>query len=375
MVNELMKPIIAITAGDINGVSYEIILKTIFHPHIVEICTPVLYGNVAIAKQHAQLLDEEYRTPQGVIITDARKVQEGKVNVITCYPDDTPLEIGKSTPEAGKASLAALKRACADLQQGYVHALVTAPINKANIQSDEFRYSGHTEYLSHLFGAKSESLMMMVSDALKVALVCNHVPIQKVSENITADRIIRKLTVLNEALKNDFTIRQPRIAVLALNPHAGDGGLIGEEERDVIKPAIEQANKQGILTFGPYSADGFFGSGHFAHFDAILAMYHDQGLIPFKSMDMNGVNFTAGLNIVRTSPDHGVAYDLAGKNQASPQSFSNALMMAIDILKQRAMNKEINANPLPIPEPQEPENGREIRSLSEPKSTGYKANN
>ena len=217
--------------------------------------------------------------------------------------------------------------------------------------------------------------MMMVSDALKVALVCNHVPIQKVSENITADRIIRKLTVLNEALKNDFTIRQPRIAVLALNPHAGDGGLIGEEERDVIKPAIEQANKQGILTFGPYSADGFFGSGHFAHFDAILAMYHDQGLIPFKSMDMNGVNFTAGLNIVRTSPDHGVAYDLAGKNQASPQSFSNALMMAIDILKQRAMNKEINANPLPIPEPQEPENGREIRSLSEPKSTGYKANN
>ena len=204
----MMKPIIAITAGDINGVSYEIILKTIFHPHILEICTPVLYGNVAIAKQHAQLLDEEYRTPQGVIINDARRVQEGKVNVITCYPDDTPLEIGKSTAEAGKASLAALKRACGDLQQGYVHAIVTAPINKANIQSDEFRFSGHTEYLSHLFGAKSESLMMMVSDALKVALVCNHVPISKVSENITAERIIRKLTVLNEALKNDFTIRQ-----------------------------------------------------------------------------------------------------------------------------------------------------------------------
>ena len=380
-----MKPIIAITAGDINGVSYEIILKTIFHPHILEICTPVLYGNVAIAKQHAQLLDEEYRTPQGVIITDARKVQEGKVNVITCYPDDTPLNIGKSTPEAGKASLAALKRACADLQQGFVHALVTAPINKANIQSDEFRFNGHTEYLTHLFGSTAannssgqpveSSLMMMVSDALKVALVCNHVPVSKVSDSITADRIIRKLVVLNEALKNDFTIRQPRIAVLALNPHAGDGGLIGDEERDIIKPAIDQANKQGILTFGPYSADGFFGSGHFSHFDAILAMYHDQGLIPFKSMDMNGVNFTAGLNIIRTSPDHGVAYDLAGKNQASEQSFRNALMMAIDIMKQRAMNKEINANPLPIPEPQEPEGGREFRSFSEPKSTGYKANN
>ncbi len=370
-----MKPIIAITAGDINGVSYEIILKTIFHPHILEICTPVLYGNVAIAKQHAALLDEEFQTPQGVIIPDARKVQEGKVNVITCYPDDTPLNIGTSTPEAGAASLAALKRACADLQQGYVHALITAPINKANIQADDFRYSGHTEYLTHLFGAKEESLMMMVSDMLKVALVCNHVPISKVSEMITGERIIRKLTILNEALKNDFSIRQPRIAVLALNPHAGDGGLLGKEEQDIIKPAIAEANKQGILAFGPFSADGFFGSGHFAHFDAILAMYHDQGLIPFKSMDMNGVNFTAGLKIIRTSPDHGVAYDRAGKNIASPLSFRNALTMAIDLLKQRALNKEINANPLPIPEPQEPDGGREFRSFSEPKSTGFKANN
>lgn len=374
-----MKPIIAITAGDINGVSYEIILKTIFHPHVLEVCTPVLYGNVAIAKQHAQLLDEEYRTPQGVIINDARKVQEGKVNVITCYPDDTPLAIGKSTAEAGKAALASLKRACADLQQGFVHALVTAPINKANIQCEEFKFSGHTEYLTHLFrpsGRNAEeasiSLMMMVSDALKVALVCNHVPVSEVAANITQERIISKLTILNNALKNDFTIRQPRIAVLSLNPHAGDGGLIGEEERDIIIPAIVEANKQGIMAFGPYSSDGFFGSGHFAHFDAILAMYHDQGLIPFKSMDMNGVNFTAGLSIVRTSPDHGVAYDLAGKNQASPQSFSNALYMAIEVLKQRAMNKEINANPLPVPEPNENDFRPEFRSFSEPKSTGYK---
>ena len=370
-----MKPIIAITAGDINGVSYEIILKTIFHPHVLEICTPVLYGNVAIAKQHAQLLDEEYRTPQGVIITDARKVQEGKVNVITCYPDDTPLSIGQSTPEAGKASLASLKRACADLQQGFVHALVTAPINKANIQSDEFRFSGHTEYLTHLFGQKSNSLMMMVSDALKVALVCNHVPVSKIAENITQERIISKLTTLNNALTNDFSIRHPRIAVLALNPHAGDGGLLGEEEQNIIIPAVAEANKQGILAFGPYSADGFFGSGKFAHFDAILAMYHDQGLIPFKSMDMNGVNFTAGLNIIRTSPDHGVAYDLAGKNQASPLSFRNALTMAIDVLRQRALNKELAANPLPVPEPSENDMKPEFRSFSEPKSTGYKANN
>lgn len=381
-----MKPIIAITAGDINGVSYEIILKTIFHPHILEICTPVLYGNVAIAKQHAALLDEEYRAPQGVIINDARKAQEGKVNVITCYPDNTPLSIGKSTPEAGAASLAALKRACADLQQGFVHALVTAPINKANIQSDEFRFSGHTEYLTHLFGAverldthpnqaAEDSLMMMVSDLLKVALVCNHVPISKVPEMITKERILRKLTIMNQALKNDFTIRQPRIAVLALNPHAGDGGLLGKEEQEIIIPAVAEANKQGILAFGPYSSDGFFGSGHFAHFDAILAMYHDQGLIPFKSMDMNGVNFTAGLKIIRTSPDHGVAYDRAGKNTASPQSFRNALTMAIELLKQREMNEQINANPLPIPEPEENEFRPEFRSFSEPKSTGYKANN
>lgn len=368
-----MKPIVAITAGDINGVSYEIILKTIFHPHILSICTPVLYGNVAVMKQHAALLDEEYRQPQGAIISDARQAREGRVNVISCYPDDTPLNIGQSTPEAGQASLACLKRACADLQQAKVDVLVTAPINKANIQSDEFRFSGHTEYLTHFFGQKNDSLMMMVSDAMKVALVCNHVPVREVPELITEERIMHKLKILNSTLQNDFSIRKPRIAVLALNPHAGDGGLIGVEERDVIKPAIERANKEGIQAFGPYSADGFFGSGHFAHFDAVLAMYHDQGLIPFKTMDMNGVNFTAGLNIIRTSPDHGVAYDLAGKNKASAQSFRNALTMAIDLLRERNMNKEINANPLPVPEPQEPENGREFRSFSEPKSTGYKA--
>lgn len=344
-----MKPIIAITAGDINGVSYEIILKTIFDAHVLEVCTPVLYGNVSIAKQHAQLLDEEYRTPQGVIIPDARKVQEGKVNVITCYPDDTPLEIGKSTEAAGKASLASLKRACGDLQQGLVHAIVTAPINKANIQSDDFRFSGHTEYLTHLFGQKSGSLMMMVSDALKVALVCNHVPISKVAESITAEQILRKLTILNDSLKNDFTIRQPRIAVLALNPHAGDGGLLGTEEREIIIPAVAEANKQGILTFGPFSADGFFGSGKFAHFDAILAMYHDQGLIPFKALAFDsGVNFTAGLPIVRTSPDHGTGYDIAGKNKAYSGPMTRAIYAAIDLSNNRRRYDAMNANPLEI---------------------------
>lgn len=346
-----MKPIIAITAGDINGVGYEIILKGIADPHICEICRPILYGNAKIAKEHAMLLGEEYHNIQFTIIRDASEVKDGKLNLITCYPDDTPLAIGESTPEAGRASYASLERACADLKAGKVNALVTAPINKENIQGEHFKFSGHTEYLTQMFG-NGESLMMMVSDAMRVALVCNHVSIAKVPLMVTEDRILKKLRTLNQTLQSDFTIRKPRIAVMALNPHAGDNGLIGAEERTVIKPAIEKANEEGILAFGPYSADGFFGAGKFVHFDAVLAMYHDQGLIPFKSLDMNGVNFTAGLDIIRTSPDHGTAYDLAGKNTANSQSFSHALYMAIDLLKTRAQNLEINKNPLHI-EPRE----------------------
>lgn len=332
------KPIIAITAGDINGVGYEIMIKTLAEPHVAEMCRPIVYGNAAVAREHARHLGEDYKNV--------------KLEIVECYPDSTPLHIGTSTPEAGKASFAALERASRDLKAGKVDAIVTCPINKENIQSDEFHYSGHTEYLTEQFSANHESLMMMVSEMMRVALVCNHTPLAKVPQMITEDRILRKLRVLKHTLERDFVLRSPRIAVLALNPHAGDNGLIGGEEIHIIKPAIAKANAEGIQAYGPYPADGFFGAGNYIHYDAVLAMYHDQGLIGFKTLDMSGVNYTAGLDIVRTSPDHGTAYDLAGKNVANPQSFFHALCLACDVLKNRALSDEINANPLKI-EPKE----------------------
>ena len=352
-----MKPTIAITAGDINGIGYEVILKTLADPHIFEICKPVVYGNLSILKQHMQTLGDEFRALQFQLLLSPKDAKDGKLSLISCYADNTPLAIGESTKEAGKAAFAALERACKDLKEGLVDALVTAPINKENIQSEQFAFSGHTEYLASVFGEENkEALMMMVSECMKVALVCNHTPITKVSQMISEERILRKLNTLNTSLKDDFLIRRPRIAVLALNPHAGDNGLIGKEEQEIIKPAIEKAVEQGILAFGPYSADGFFGAGQYTHFDAVLAMYHDQGLIPFKSLDMDGVNYTAGLPIIRTSPDHGTAYDLAGKNAASHLSFAHALYLATDLIKNRAITAEINKDPLFIkPREEKPE--------------------
>ena len=343
-----MKPTIAITAGDINGVGYEIILKSLINPHICEICRPIVYGNAKVARQHMQTMDEEYRNIQWNIIQDPKQAKDGRLNLITCYGDDTPVQLGVSTTEAGQASLKSLQRACQDLKNGLVHAIVTAPINKDNIQSDTFHYSGHTEYLTQQFGEGKDSLMMMISDRMRVALVCNHTPIAKVAETITEERILSKLAVLNETLKMDFSCRKPRIAVLALNPHAGDNGLIGEEETNIIRPAIAAAQEKGIWAFGPYSADGFFGAGQYNHFDAVLAMYHDQGLAPFKALDMSGVNFTAGLPVVRTSPDHGTAYNLAGKNEADATSMLHAIYAAIDILRRRADNEKLLANQLVV---------------------------
>ena len=343
-----MKPTIAITAGDINGVGYEIILKSLINPHICEICRPIVYGNAKVARQHMQTMDEEYRNIQWNIIQDPKQAKDGRLNLITCYGDETPVQLGVSTPEAGQASLKSLQRACQDLKNGLVHAIVTAPINKDNIQSDDFRYSGHTEYLTQQFGNGKDSLMMMISDRMRVALVCNHTPIAKVAETITEERILSKLAVLNETLKKDFSCRKPRIAVLALNPHAGDNGLIGEEETNIIRPAVAKAQEQGIWAFGPYSADGFFGAGQYNHFDAVLAMYHDQGLAPFKALDMSGVNFTAGLPVVRTSPDHGTAYSLAGKNEADATSMLHAIYAAIDILREREENEKLLSNQLVV---------------------------
>lgn len=344
------KPVVAITTGDPNGIGCEIILKAVSDQHITQICTPLIYGNLHVLKQHLQLLDEDLHSMQFNLVDGPQKVQQGKINVINCYPDSFELHIGNSTEQGGKASLAALAKATEHLHQHLVDVLVTAPINKENIQSDTFRFSGHTEYLTRHFGAGHDSLMMMVSDMMRVALVSNHVPLGSVVEHITEERILSKLAVLNDTLKNDFLVRKPRIAVLALNPHAGDNGLLGTEEKKIIKPAIDKANEQGIWAFGPYSADGFFGAGKYSHFDAVLGMYHDQGLIPFKSLDMAGVNFTAGLDIIRTSPDHGTAYEIAGKNQANASSMRNALYLAIDILRTRAENEQLRKNPLIVQE-------------------------
>ena len=339
-----MKPIIAITAGDTNGVGYEVIIKALLEGHMFEIMRPVIYGNAAVAKQHIHTLGEEYRNINWNMIERADQAKDGRLNLITCYADNVPVQLGTNTPDSNKAAKLSLDRACADLKAGMVQALVTAPLCKEALNG------GHTEYLEKMFnGANGDaSLMMLCTESLRVALVCNHVSIADIPAQITEERILAKLTLLNNSLKRDFGLEKPRIAVLALNPHAGDAGLLGKEEQEIIAPAIKQANEQGIWAFGPYAADGFFGTGHFTHFDAVLAMYHDQGLIPFKTLDMSGVNYTAGLSIVRTSPDHGVGYDIAGKNQADASSMRHAIYMAIDVLKQRAEYDELRANPLPF---------------------------
>lgn len=346
------KTIIAITHGDMNGIAYEVILKTLAEPRVYEEFTPVIYGSSKAAGFYRKLYDI-----QGInlnIINNIEEAHAKKINIINCTGDEIKVEPGKSTEEAGKAALAALEKASEDMKKGLIDAIVTAPINKKNIQSDQFHFPGHTEYLEEKFGEGNTALMLLVNDVMRIAVVTGHIPVNKVASSITPEKILDKLRVLNSSLKKDFTIIRPRIAVLGLNPHAGDEGLIGNEEETIIKPALKEAEKEGILCFGPYPADGFFGSGNFNKFDGILAMYHDQGLIPFKAVSMDsGVNFTAGLSIIRTSPAHGTAYDLAGQNMASEESFRQALFMAYDILQNRILDKEIHANPLKVEERRE----------------------
>ena len=339
------KIIIGITHGDINGIGYEVILKTLADGRMLETFIPVIYGSPKVAAYHRKNLDI-----QGInlnIVNSIEEINEKKVNIINCADEDIKVELGTSTEEAGKAALAALERATEDLKKGALQAIVTAPINKKNIQSATFKFPGHTEYLEQKFGADSPALMMLVNDVMRVAVVTGHIPIGKITTELTETLILEKLKVLNASLKKDFSIGRPRIAVLGLNPHAGDDGVLGDDEKRVIVPALKEAEKLGIIAVGPYPADGFFGSGNFNKFDAVLAMYHDQGLIPFKTVSMDtGVNFTAGLSVIRTSPDHGTAYDIAGKNQASEESFRQALYLAYDIYQNRVWNKEISADPL-----------------------------
>jgi len=342
---ETDKIIIGITHGDINGISYEVILKTLSDSRMLETFVPVIYGSPKVAAYFRKQLDI-----QGLnlnIVNSIQEINTKRVNIVNCVDDDIKVELGNSTQEAGISAYLALERATDDLKSGALQALVTAPINKNNIQSDKFHFPGHTEYLEHKFGVGNPALMMLVNDVMRVAVVTGHVAVKDVSEQISEQLILDKLIVLNNSLKRDFSIIRPRIAVLGLNPHAGDGGVIGDEEQTVIIPAIKQADKLGIICVGPYPADGFFESGNFGKFDAVLAMYHDQGLIPFKTVSMDsGVNFTAGLPVIRTSPDHGTAYDIAGQNIASEESFRQALYLAYDIFINRAWNDEISANPL-----------------------------
>jgi 4-hydroxythreonine-4-phosphate dehydrogenase len=324
---------IGITQGDINGISYEVILKTLEDNRISELCTPIVYGSPKVAAYHRKMLNLNVNLN---IINKAEEAQEKKPNIINCCNEEIKVEVGTSTPQAGEAAFKALERATKDLKEGKIDVLVTAPINKNNIQSENFSFPGHTEYLENLFGNKGDALMILANDSLRVAVATGHVPISKVSESLTKENILTKIKQFNKSLIEDFGIFKPRIAVLGLNPHAGDKGVIGKEEEEIIAPAVKEALDEGVICFGPLPADGFFGANGQAHYDGILAMYHDQGLIPFKTIAMdNGVNFTAGLSVVRTSPDHGTAYDLAGQNMASENSFRQALYMAIDVYKNR----------------------------------------
>jgi len=334
---------IGITQGDINGISYEVILKTLMDQRIYEICTPILYGSPKVVAYHRKALNLGSFNLN--MIRNADEANSKRANLINCLDDNIRVELGKSTPQAGEASLLSLKAAVKDLKDKKIDALITGPINKSNIQSEQFKFPGHTEYLKEEFGG--EALMILVSEVVKVAVVTGHVPLSKVPSLITVDNILSKLRILNQSMIVDFAINRPNIAVLSLNPHAGDEGLIGREEIDIIIPAIEKAKQAGIMTLGPYPADGFFGSSNFKKFDAVLAMYHDQGLAPFKALVFeDGINYTAGLPIIRTSPAHGTAYELVGKDLASESSFRKALYLACDIYKNRNDYKRLTANPM-----------------------------
>jgi len=348
---------IGISHGDINGIGYEVIIKTLLESHIIDMCTPIVYGSPKVAAYHRKALNIENFNFN--IIKKADDAHDKRANIINCVDEEIRVELGKSTPVAGEAAFLALEAAVKDLKEGKIQAIVTAPINKHNIQSEKFRFSGHTEFLQSFFGP-CDVLMLMVGSILKVGVVAGHVPMKNVPEYIEKERILKKIRVLNTSLIMDFTIRRPKIAVLGLNPHAGDNGLLGDEELREIIPAIQMANKENILAFGPYAADGFFGSGAFSKFDATLAMYHDQGLAPFKTLVIDeGVNYTAGLPIVRTSPAHGTAYEITGKNEAGFGSFRNALYLARDIYYNRKLNNDVSVNPLPYGLPEELQNIKE----------------
>ncbi len=346
--NEKRKIRVGITQGDINGVGYEVILKALEDDRMLELCTPVIYGSAKIAAYYRKgALANPIQLNQISAAADAR---EDQYNIINVVGEDVKVEPGVPSAESGAAAFAALERAVTDLRGGDIDVLVTAPIDKHTIQSSTFHFPGHTEYLQASLAENGEQSMMIMcnpSTGLRIAQVTAHIPLAKVAESVTKERIIEKIKQFEASLKKDFGVSHPRIAVLSLNPHAGEQGLLGSEEINEIIPAIEACQAAKISCYGPYASDGFFGSGQFARFDGVLAMYHDQGLAPFKTMSMDsGVNFTAGLPFVRTSPDHGTAYDIAGKGIADADSMRQAIFEAIDIFRNRSRYSRAYANPL-----------------------------
>ncbi len=339
------KPVIGISCGDINGIGIELIIKVMSDNRILEICTPVIFANNKVLNFYRKGLSDV--NINFSIIKDSTRVNQKQVNVYNCWEEDVSITPGLLNDIGGKYAILSLSTAAEALKAGKIDGLVTAPIHKKNIQSGNFNFAGHTPYLKDLF-AVNDVAMFMVAENMKIALLTEHVPLKEVAQYVTKENIISKLQVINNSLKKDFGITKPKIAVLGLNPHAGDEGLIGKEEIEIIKPAVKEAKQQkDVFCFGPYSADAFFARGQYEKFDAVLALYHDQGLIPFKSLAKGeGVNYTAGLNAIRTSPDHGVAFDIAGKGIADESSFREAIYKCIDILQNRREHANQYKNPL-----------------------------
>ena len=335
---------VGISQGDINGIGYEVIIKSLLDNRIFEQFTPILYGSSKVLTYHRKAINVNNFSMYNIKTPADANLK--RANIINCLDDNIRVELGKSTKMAGEASFLSLEKATDDLKNGLIDVLVTAPINKNNIQIEGFNFPGHTEYLKEKFGAE-EVLMLMVSENLRVGVVTGHLPLKEVPATVSKEKILNKLRILHHSLIQDFVVTNPRIAVLGLNPHAGDKGLLGSEEQDIIIPAIEAARNEGIMALGPYAADGLFGSDDFSKFDAILAMYHDQGLAPFKALAFStGVNYTAGLPVVRTSPAHGTAFEIAGKGLADEQSFRQAMFLAVDIFRNRKKYEEVSKNPL-----------------------------
>lgn len=329
---------VGISLGDINGISPEIVLKIFSNKQVFDLYTPVVFGSSKVLSFYRKLLD---LTVDFFSIKSPQEIKDGRLNLVDLADDKIEINVGQNTEIAGKYALRFIDKTIQAMIDGQIDVMVTAPINKSNIKSEGF--TGHTEYLEKKMGG--ESLMFMVHESIKVGLVTQHIPLEKVKEKITSKLIQQKAKKINQTLQKDFSIRKPKIAVLGLNPHAGDNGLLGKEEQEIIIPAIKELNNQGILAFGPYSSDSFFASENLSKFDAILAMYHDQGLIPFKTLTFGeGVNFTAGLNYIRTSPDHGVGYEIAGKKVANENSFQTAIYQAIDIYQRRSENESLMKN-------------------------------